>query len=108
MSVSDVAHLRIVVLDSVRFKLGEKLPRALLVKMLDASATAGRHDLEFVGVNLEKPGHEGTSPVLQVAQHTHFVGEALFRLGAAKRLVHAAVIADANLRPESVLYLVHA
>ncbi len=94
--------------DSVRFKLGEKLPGALFVKMLDAIATAGRHDLEFFRVNFEKPGHEGTSPVFQVAQHTHFVGEPLFRLGAAKRLVHAAVIANANLRSESVLYLVHA
>jgi hypothetical protein len=43
-----------------------------------------------------------------MAEDPHFVGKAFFGLWSSKRLVHPAIVADANLCPERVLDVVHA
>ena len=108
MAIGNVAHFRVIVLDAVGFQFGKELSRALLIKMLDAAYTAGCHNLEPFRFYLQELGYERTSAAFQVSQNPHFVRKALFSLRSSKRLVHPAVISDANRRSEGVLDLVHA
>lgn len=94
--------------DPVGFEFGKKLPGAFVIEMFDAAAAVGCYDLKFLGMNLEKPRHERTSVAFEVAQHAHFIGEPFFSLWSSKRLVHPAVVADADLCPQSILDVVHA
>jgi hypothetical protein len=108
LAIGDVAHFRVVVPDAVGFQFGKELSRALLIEMLDAASTAGCHDLQPFRLYFQQLGHERTSAAFKVAQNPHFVRKALFSLRSSKRLVHPAVISDANRRSEGVLDLVHA
>jgi hypothetical protein len=94
--------------DPVGFQLGEKLSGALIVEVFDTVAATRCDDLEFLRMNLEKPRHKRTTPPFEVAQHAHLIGESFLSLRSPKGLMHPAIVADADLRPQSILNLVHA
>ena len=58
-------------------------------------------------MNLKKPWHERASVAFKMPKHTDFVGKALVRLRSAEGFMDAAIIADAHLRPQRILDLVH-
>jgi glutamine synthetase len=93
--------------NTVTSQFREKLLGALRVEMLDTVPATGCDNLELFGIDLQQPRHEGTCLLLEMTQNPHFVGKAFFSFGPAKRLMHPAVVTDANSRPESVLDLVH-
>lgn len=94
--------------DPVGLQLGEKLSGALIVEVFDAAAAICCDDLEFLRMNLKKPGHKRATPPFEVAQHAHFIGESFLSLRSPKGLMHPAIVADADLRAQSILDLVHA
>ena len=92
---------------AIVFEFRKKLFGALLIQMLDTAPTIGGHNLELLGMNLKKPWHERASVAFKVPKHTDFVGKALVRLRSAEGFMDAAIIADAHLRPQRILDLVH-
>ena len=93
--------------DAIVFEFQKKLFGALLVEMLDTTPTVGGDNLELLGMNLKKPWHERASVAFKMPKHTNLVGKALVRLRSAEGLMDAAIIADAHLRPQRILDLVH-
>jgi len=59
-------------------------------------------------MDFQKPGHKRTSVAFEVAKNAYLIGKALVGFRAPKRLVHPAVVTDADLCPQSVLDVVHA
>ena len=94
--------------DPVGLQFREKLPGAFVIEMLDAAPAVGCYDVEFLRMDFQKPGHKRTSAAFQVAKNAHLIGKAFVGFRAPKRLVHPAIVADADLRPQSVLDVVHA
>jgi hypothetical protein len=94
--------------DPVGLQFREKLTGALVIEMLDATAAAGCYDLEFLRMDFQKPGHKRTSVAFKVAKNAYLIGKAFIGFRAPKRLVHPAIVADADLCPQSVLDVVHA
>ena len=107
MPVSHVSYVGIIVPHAIVFEFRKKLFGALLIQMLDTAPTIGGHNLELLGMNLKKPWHERASVAFKVPKHTDFVGKALVRLRSAEGFMDAAIIADAHLRPQRILDLVH-
>ena len=94
--------------DPVGLQFREKLPGALVIEMLDATPAVGCYDLEFLRMDFQKPGHKRTSVAFEVAKNAYLIGKAFIGFRAPKRLVHPAIVADADLCPQSVLDVVHA
>ena len=93
---------------AILFQLCKKFSSALLVEVLDPGPAAGCDNLEFLGMNLEKPWHKRASLAFKMPKHTDFVGKALIGLRPTEGLVDPPIVADAHLCPQRVLDLVHA
>jgi hypothetical protein len=84
---------------TIVFQFRKKLSGALFVEMLDTTPATGRNNIEFLGMDLEKPGHERTSVAFKMSKHTDLISKTLLGLRTAEGLVHAAIVADSYLCP---------
>src|SRR5579862_1420903 len=105
LAVGHIAHFGIVVPHAVRFKLGEKLPRPLLVQVVDPAAAIGRDDAELLRVGLEQARHKVATARFEMPQHARLGLEPFLRLGAAEGLDDLPVVRDAHRRPQRILNL---
>src|SRR5437868_3740818 len=75
LTVSDVAHVGVVVAHAVLLQLRKKLLAPRVVEMLHASAAIGGDDAEPMRVRLEKTRHERTVARREMVEDAHFIFE---------------------------------
>jgi len=107
LAIGHIAHLRVVVPDSVLLKLGEKLAQTFRIEVFYAGSAAGGHDLKFLRVSFDQGGHKWTATRLQVTENAHLVGKSFLGFWASKSFVNPPIVADAHGGAESVFDLLH-
>jgi len=107
LAVGDVAHFGVVVAHAVGPELGVEFAPALFVEMVHPAAAIGGNDPKLRGIGFEQSGHEWTPAGFEMAKDPHLVVEPLPGLGAAKNLVHTAIVTDPDEGPQSVFRFLH-